>query len=106
MVILLSHPDRFDENLIVQISLNIDKVNPRKQISSPQPEIPTNDTPSIAPLQPHLDASNSHNLAKNPATMDTMPKKPARHGAPFREYMNTKVTGTLMEGMKLLAQEK
>jgi len=35
-----------------------------------------------------------------------MPSKAAPHGAPARRYLNEKVTGVLLEGMKRLAAEQ
>lgn len=35
-----------------------------------------------------------------------MPIKAASHGAPARRYLNDKVTGILLEGMKRLAAEQ
>lgn len=35
-----------------------------------------------------------------------MPAKAASHGAPARRYLNKKVTGVLLEGMKRLAAEQ
>lgn len=35
-----------------------------------------------------------------------MPAKAASHGAPARRYLNEKVTGVLLEGMKRLAAEQ
>lgn len=105
MVICLDHPDRFDESLIVQMSLEKDEINPRKQISSPQPEVSSNHTPPTA-LVPRLDDINAYHTVKHPSTVKAMPKQPANHGAPVREYMNKKVSGVLLEGMKLLSIEK
>lgn len=38
--------------------------------------------------------------------MAGMPTEPTLHGAPVRQYLNTKVTGHLLEGMKMLAKEQ
>ncbi|KAK4189016.1 hypothetical protein QBC35DRAFT_494469 [Podospora australis] len=35
-----------------------------------------------------------------------MPAEAALHGAPVRQYINTKITGVLLEGMKLVAREQ
>lgn len=35
-----------------------------------------------------------------------MPEKAPSHGAPTRQYLNSKVTGALLEGMKVLAKEQ
>ncbi|CCC06197.1 hypothetical protein SMACR_00414 [Sordaria macrospora] len=39
-------------------------------------------------------------------SMAGMPTEPTLHGAPVRQYLNTKVTGHLLEGMKMLAKEQ
>lgn len=36
----------------------------------------------------------------------TMPAEAPAHGAPVRQYINTKVTGPLLEGMKLIAKDQ
>lgn len=36
----------------------------------------------------------------------TMPTEPAAHGAPTRQYLNSKVTYHVMEGMKIIAKEQ
>ena len=36
----------------------------------------------------------------------TIPLKAASHGAPARRYLNEKVTGVLLEGMKKLAAQQ
>lgn len=41
-----------------------------------------------------------------PETTTPMPSKAASHGAPARRYLNEKVTGTLLEGMRRLALEQ
>lgn len=45
---------------------------------------------------------------QGPGSMGTagMPTEPTLHGAPVRQYLNTKVTGHLLEGMKMLAKEQ
>lgn len=35
-----------------------------------------------------------------------MPKQAPPHGAPARQYLNSKVTGPVMDGMKMLAKER
>jgi COMPASS component SDC1 len=35
-----------------------------------------------------------------------MPSKAAAHGAPARRYLNEKVTGVLLEGLKRLAADQ
>ncbi|KAL2160921.1 hypothetical protein VTH06DRAFT_8633 [Thermothelomyces fergusii] len=36
----------------------------------------------------------------------TMPAEAAAHGAPVRQYINSKITGVLLEGMKIVAREQ
>ncbi len=36
----------------------------------------------------------------------TMPTEAPAHGAPLRQYINSKVTGALLEGVKLVAKEQ
>jgi COMPASS component SDC1 len=40
------------------------------------------------------------------ATGFAMPSEAAAHGAPVRQYLNSKVTGVLLEGMKIVAREQ
>ena len=35
-----------------------------------------------------------------------MPSEAAPHGAPVRQYINGKITGVLLEGMKMVAREQ
>ena len=39
-------------------------------------------------------------------TAPPMPSRAAAHGAPARRYLNEKVTGVLLEGMKRLAADR
>jgi COMPASS component SDC1 len=36
----------------------------------------------------------------------TIPKEAPPHGAPTRQYLNGKVTGPVLEGMKIIAKEQ
>ncbi|KAK1764697.1 hypothetical protein QBC33DRAFT_546896 [Phialemonium atrogriseum] len=38
--------------------------------------------------------------------MPAMPAEAAAHGAPVRQYINGKITGVLLEGMKIVAKEQ
>ncbi|KAL7629254.1 COMPASS (complex proteins associated with Set1p) component [Parahypoxylon ruwenzoriense] len=53
------------------------------------------------------DASSSRAASQlpDPAAL-TMPASAAPHGAPVRQYLNTKVTGPLLEGMKIVARDR
>lgn len=44
--------------------------------------------------------------APAPAPGLTMPAQASPHGAPVRQYLNSKVTPTLLEGMKTIAKEQ
>jgi COMPASS component SDC1 len=35
-----------------------------------------------------------------------MPSEAVPHGAPVRQYINGKITGVLLEGMKMVAREQ
>jgi COMPASS component SDC1 len=35
-----------------------------------------------------------------------MPSEAVPHGAPVRQYINGKITGVLLEGMKIVAREQ
>ncbi|KAG4432441.1 hypothetical protein IFR05_012077 [Cadophora sp. M221] len=50
--------------------------------------------------------STSRATSQHPDPTPTMPKEALPHGAPTRQYLNSKVTGPLMDGMKLLAKEQ
>ncbi|KAI9679890.1 MAG: hypothetical protein M1817_004905 [Caeruleum heppii] len=42
----------------------------------------------------------------NAEVASTMPVHPVEHGAPFRSYLNSRVTPSLLEGMKQLGLEQ
>lgn len=50
--------------------------------------------------------SGSRAASAHPDPAPKMPAEAAPHGAPVRQYLNSKVTGVLMEGMKKLAKER
>jgi len=50
--------------------------------------------------------TNSRATSQHADPTPTMPKEAPPHGAPTRQYLNSKVTGPLMDGMKLLAKEQ
>lgn len=51
-------------------------------------------------------AVGSRAASAHPDPGYTMPPEPAAHGAPVRQYLNSKVTPALLEGMKMLAKEQ
>ncbi|KAH8602519.1 hypothetical protein B0O99DRAFT_531481 [Bisporella sp. PMI_857] len=76
------------------------------------PAIPPGATNSHSPMPPrlgtpsrNLNGESSRAASAHPEP-PTMPKEAPPHGAPTRQYLNTKVTGVLLEGMKQLAKEK
>lgn len=70
-------------------------------IPSPAPQ-PVSNTSTPAPQRTATPTrSTNGNLESSP-----MPTKAAPHGAPARRYLNEKVTGVLLEGMKRLAAEQ
>jgi COMPASS component SDC1 len=50
--------------------------------------------------------TGSRAASAHPDPSFTMPPEAPAHGAPVRQYINTKVTGVLLEGMKLIAKEQ
>ncbi|KAI5926750.1 hypothetical protein F4810DRAFT_707288 [Camillea tinctor] len=51
-------------------------------------------------------SSSSRAASQHPDPGFTMPAEAPPHGAPVRQYLNSKVTGALLEGMKVLAKEQ
>jgi len=48
----------------------------------------------------------SRATSQHPDTASIIPSEAPPHGAPTRQYLNSKVTGVLLEGMKQLAKEQ
>jgi len=48
----------------------------------------------------------SRAASAHPDSAFTMPTEAPVHGAPVRQYLNTKVTGVLLEGMKIIAKDQ
>lgn len=55
---------------------------------------------------PHRTATPTRNTTNGQAETSPMPLRAAAHGAPARRYLNEKVTGVLLEGMKRLVIEQ
>jgi len=66
---------------------------------SQPPAIPTNSAPQRT-------ATPTRHVNGSAEAVSSMPAKAASHGAPARRYLNEKVTGVLLEGMKRLAAEQ
>ncbi|KAK0613018.1 hypothetical protein B0T17DRAFT_499272, partial [Bombardia bombarda] len=52
------------------------------------------------------DKATSRAASAHPDQGFTMPTEAPLHGAPVRQYLNTKVSGALLEGMKKIAKER
>ncbi|KAI1357005.1 hypothetical protein F5Y01DRAFT_309547 [Xylaria sp. FL0043] len=82
------------------------------QAPSPAPAAPSTNAPSPAPartgtpLRTNGQESTSRAASQHPDPAFTMPDAAPAHGAPVRQYLNTKVTAHLLEGMKLLAKDQ
>ncbi|KAK6954323.1 hypothetical protein Daesc_004290 [Daldinia eschscholtzii] len=50
--------------------------------------------------------SSSRATSQHPDPGFTMPAEAPPHGAPVRQYLNSKVTGPLLDGMKMIAKEQ
>ena len=55
---------------------------------------------------PARTATPTRNINGNAEVVPPMPAKAAPHGAPARRYLNEKVVGVLLEGMKRLVAEQ
>lgn len=62
-------------------------------------------TPTPTPV-PQRTATPTRNIINGQIEPSPMPLKAAAHGAPVRRYLNEKVTGVLLEGMKRLVIEQ
>ncbi|MCJ1417063.1 hypothetical protein MMC32_003402 [Xylographa parallela] len=70
------------------------------------PQVPQAPPTSLPPLAPRTSTPvrNTNGIAV--PVPEPMPAKAAPHGAPARRYLNERVTGVLLEGMKRLASEQ
>ncbi|KAK5655419.1 hypothetical protein OQA88_5690 [Cercophora sp. LCS_1] len=82
---------------------------PAEQAPPPAPAS-TAAVPSSAPTTAPAPAAQSSAPSPVPVRTSTpgvtMPSEAPVHGAPVRQYLNTKVTGALLEGMKIVAKEQ
>ncbi|KAK2590345.1 COMPASS (complex proteins associated with Set1p) component [Conoideocrella luteorostrata] len=76
---------------------------PIEQAASP---LPANLAPSPAPGRTGTPAQGSRAASVHPDPGFTMPSEAPAHGDSTRRYLNTKVTGVLLEGMKKLAKDQ
>lgn len=71
-----------------------------------QSPAPANLAPSPAPARTGTPAQGSRAPSVHPDPGFTMPSEAPAHGDSTRRYLNTKVTGVLLEGMKQLAKDQ
>ncbi|KAL2199522.1 hypothetical protein P885DRAFT_74687 [Corynascus similis CBS 632.67] len=85
--------------------------------AAPAARVPT---PVPTPVQQQQPTSRAASQHPDPATAGagtstgtgigaggfTMPAEAAPHGAPVRQYINSKITGVLLDGMKIVAREQ
>ncbi|MCJ1391691.1 hypothetical protein MMC18_004556 [Xylographa bjoerkii] len=73
----------------------------------PQPQqVPQAPQASLPPLAPRTSTPVRNTNGTAVPAPEPMPAKAAPHGAPARRYLNERVTGVLLEGMKRLASEQ
>ncbi|CZR50536.1 related to histone-lysine N-methyltransferase [Phialocephala subalpina] len=58
------------------------------------------------PARTNGNDATSRATSQHPEPASMIPKDSPPNGAPTRQYINSKVTGPLMDGMKLVAKEK
>ncbi|KAJ3490954.1 hypothetical protein NLG97_g5680 [Lecanicillium saksenae] len=74
-------------------------------VDQPSPA-PANAAASPAPARTSTPAQASRAPSVHPDPGFSIPSEVATHGDSTRRYLNTKVTGALLEGMKMLAKEQ
>jgi COMPASS component SDC1 len=80
--------------------------------ASPTIPLSATNVPSPAPQRTGTPSRSNGNditsraTSQHPDPAPTIPKEAPPYGAPVRQYLNSKVTGPLMDGIKLLAKEK
>ncbi|KAK4660307.1 COMPASS (complex proteins associated with Set1p) component [Podospora pseudocomata] len=87
---------------------------PRTTTPIPLPHIPGFTAPATASNSRATSVHPPEQQATVPPPTNTtaqtttipMPSEPPLHGAPVRQYINSKITGVLLEGMKLVAREQ
>ncbi|KAF2970147.1 hypothetical protein GQX73_g3480 [Xylaria multiplex] len=87
-------------------------VSSADQAPSPAPAAPSTNAPSPipartgTPLRTNGQENTSRAASQHPDPAFTMPDAAPAHGAPVRQYLNSKVTAHLLEGMKQLAKDQ
>ncbi|KAM4054968.1 dpy-30 motif domain-containing protein [Hirsutella rhossiliensis] len=87
------------------------QTQPTAPPGTPHKDVVMSDAPieqaaSPAPARTGTPAQGSRAASAHPDANLTMPSEAVPHGDPTRRYLNTKVTGVLLEGMKQLAKDQ
>ncbi|KAA8570418.1 hypothetical protein MFRU_005g04580 [Monilinia fructicola] len=78
--------------------------NANRDTASPVP-VPARTSTPVPKVNGNAENS-SRATSQHPDTGPSLPTEASIHGAPARVYLNQTVTGSLLEGMKLLAKEQ
>ncbi|KAG6031386.1 hypothetical protein E4U41_007588 [Claviceps citrina] len=76
---------------------------PVEQVATP---LPANPAPSPAPPARTGTPAQGSRASLHPDPGVSMPSEAPAHGDPTRQYLNTRVTGVLLQGMKQLAKDQ
>jgi len=80
--------------------------NPPASTTTPATTTPAPELPADINMSKPVEAVSSPRNPPPAASTPAMPVEAQQHGAPTRRYLNTKVTASLLEGMKKLAKEQ
>ncbi|KAF7952782.1 hypothetical protein EAE96_006008 [Botrytis aclada] len=81
-------------------------VNMNRETASPAP-VPARTSTPVPKVNGNVEKENSSRAtSQHPDTGPLLPTEASVHGAPARVYLNQTVTGSLLEGMKLLAKDQ
>ncbi|KAK4127065.1 hypothetical protein N657DRAFT_640983 [Parathielavia appendiculata] len=72
----------------------------------PQPQQQQQQQQQSTSRAPSLHPDPAASTASSSTTGPTMPTEAIPHGAPVRQYINSKITGVLLEGIKIVAREQ
>lgn len=80
--------------------------NINRETASPAP-VPARTSTPVPKVNGNAEKENSSRAtSQHPDTGPSLPTEASVHGAPARVYLNQTVTGSLLEGMKLLAKDQ
>lgn len=103
---------RAPSNFLAQLAANNNATTTTASSSTNPPTPNRTSTPTGSKENMPARLENSSSRAASAAPVDrtadrvTMPTEPAAHGAPTRQYLNSKVTYHVMEGMKIVAKDQ